>query len=72
MITHNFNTLKRDIKFIEKINVLRDVSASDSCCWNCLWSVMTYEGLWCEKDMDEVNLRDLCDSWQSGSQISKA
>lgn len=40
-----------------------NVKASDRCCWNCLWGVMTYESLWCEKDMEEVDFRDLCTSW---------
>jgi hypothetical protein len=64
MIVHDTKAVKRDIKFFEKVEVKKDVCASAPCCWNCLWSVMTYEGLWCEKDMDEVNLRDLCNSWE--------
>ncbi|NWF76500.1 MAG: hypothetical protein HXY53_08050 [Nitrospirae bacterium] len=64
MLIHNKNAIKRDIKFTEKINVQMDVKASDICCWNCFWSVMTYEGLWCQKDMEEVNLKDLCNSWE--------
>ncbi len=70
MLIHNSDALRRDIKFIEKIDVQMNVKASDICCWNCLWSVMTYECLWCQKDMEEVNFRDLCDSWEGDTQRS--
>ncbi len=72
MLIHNTDALKRDIKFTEKIDVKKDIRASDFCCWNCLWSVMTYESLWCQKDMVEVNLRDLCESWEGDFQKSSA
>jgi hypothetical protein len=68
MLIHNFQAIKRDIKFIENVHTQIDVLASDHCCWNCLWSIMTYNGLWCEKDMEDVDLRDLCISWEGERQ----
>lgn len=69
MIIHNESAIKRNITFFENVELKKDISASAPCCWNCSWSIMTYEGLWCEKDMDEVNLRDLCDSWEGNMDI---
>jgi hypothetical protein len=63
MHIHNQQAVIRDIKFIEHVDTHVDIHASEHCCWNCLWSVMTYNSLWCDKDMDEVDFRDLCVSW---------
>jgi len=68
MYIHNEQAIKRDIKFIEHIQAAIDVHASDTCCWNCLWSIMTYDGLWCGKDLDDVDLRDMCTQWQGERQ----
>jgi hypothetical protein len=64
MNIHNLNAIRRDIKFTKKEDVHIDIRASQQCCWNCLWSVMMYEGLWCENEMQEVDFRDLCRSWE--------
>jgi len=64
MHIHNVQALARNIKFVEHVNTRVDVKASEHCCWNCLWSDMTYNGLWCNKDTDEVDLRDICVSWK--------
>ena len=64
MQIHNDKAVRRDIKFIDDVAVHKKVKASEQCCWNCFWSIMTYEYLWCEREMDEVDLRDLCVDWQ--------
>jgi hypothetical protein len=64
MLVHDMQALRRNIKFIENVDIHVDVCASTHCCWNCLWSVMTYEDLWCEKEMEEIDFRDLCSSWE--------
>jgi hypothetical protein len=68
MQIHSEQAIKRDIKFIEHLHAEIDVQASDNCCWNCLWSIMTYYGLWCDKDLEEVDFRDMCVYWQGESQ----
>ena len=67
MLVHDFQAISRKIKFTWDVHTRLDVQASDRCCWNCLRSVMTYSGLWCERDMEEVDLRDLCISWEEGN-----
>ncbi len=67
MFVHNLHAIGRNIKFKEDVDVRVDVKASEKCCWNCLRAVMMYEGLWCEKDRDEVDFRDLCVSWREGT-----
>jgi hypothetical protein len=66
MLVHDLYAIKRNIIFVENIRVDMDIHASDNCCWNCRWSNMTYDGLWCERDMDEVDRRDLCFVWKGG------
>jgi hypothetical protein len=61
---HNEKAIKRDIRFHENIDWHMDVHASEQCCWNCFWSMMTYEFLWCEREMGEVDFRDLCNAWE--------
>ncbi len=72
MLIHDLQSIKRNIKFTKDVNVTVDVRASEQCCWNCLWAVMTYEGLWCEKDTEEVDSRDLCASWEGKVGIGNA
>ena len=64
MHIHNDKAIRRDIKFLDQVAVRKKVIASEQCCWNCFWSIMTYEYLWCEREMDEVDLRDLCMAWE--------
>lgn len=64
MLVHNLQAIKRNIKFMENVNVQISVRASEHCCWNCLWSDMDYENLWCEREMNEVDFRDLCTFWE--------
>jgi hypothetical protein len=66
MLVHDVHAIGRNIKFKENVDVRVAVKASEKCCWNCLRAVMTYEGLWCEQDRDEVDFRDLCISWTKG------
>lgn len=66
MFVHDLHAIGRDIKFKKDVNVRVDVKASEKCCWNCFRAVMTYEGLWCERERDEVDFRDLCVSWTEG------
>jgi len=63
MLVHDLRAIARNITFKEKVDVRVAVRASENCCWNCRRAVMTYEGLWCEQDRDEVDFRDLCISW---------
>jgi hypothetical protein len=72
MVIHDLHAIGRNIQFIEDVAVRTDVHASDRCCWNCLWSMMTYECLWCEREMDMVDFRDLCIEWEGGSGQSNA
>ncbi|MEW6585431.1 MAG: hypothetical protein AB1442_07430 [Nitrospirota bacterium] len=72
MVIHNSIAIQRDIRFVEHIDVQTDIRASDCCCWNCLSSVMTYECLWCEREMDTVDFRDLCVAWKGESVRSNA
>ncbi len=64
MQIHDPQAIKRNIRFKEIVDVKIDVRASDRCCWNCLQSRMLYNGLWCERDMEEVDFRDLCNNWE--------
>lgn len=64
MHIHSNKAVRRDIQFIRHLRIQADVSTSEQCCWNCLWAIMDYECLWCEKDMEEVDFRDLCSSWE--------
>jgi hypothetical protein len=61
---HNEKAIKRIIKFYENIDSHKDVHTSEKCCWNCFWAMMTYEFLWCEREMGEVDFRDLCNAWE--------
>jgi hypothetical protein len=64
MHVHDLQAVKRDIKFTEYVDTKTDVRASAHCCWNCFWSVMTYDSLWCDRDLEEIDMRDLCISWE--------
>ena len=66
MVVHNLHAVRRNIRFVEHVAVQARTFASDRCCWNCLQSVMTYECLWCEREKDSVDIRDLCAAWQAG------
>ena len=72
MVVHDLNAIKRDIHFAQDISFKRDIHASERCCWNCYWSIMTYECLWCEKEMDMVDLRDLCAAWEGEATFGNA
>lgn len=63
MVIHNLHAIQRNICFHEDVAVEKHIYASHRCCWNCFWSVMTYECLWCEQEMDTVDFRDLCTGW---------
>ena len=63
MCIHDMSAIGRKIQFKKNEDVHVDVRASQQCCWNCHWSIMTYDNLWCECEMDEVDFRDLCYSW---------
>jgi len=67
MSVHDLHAIGRNIKFREDVNIKVAVRASEKCCWNCLRAVMTYEGLWCENDRDDVDFRDLCMFWTGGT-----
>ncbi len=64
MQIHNHNAIKRNISFIGTFDVKKNIRTSERCCWNCSKSFMTYESLWCKKEMSEVDFRDLCPSWR--------
>jgi hypothetical protein len=64
MFFHDLPAIKRNIKFTENVNVKVDVKASAQCSWNCMWTIMTCESLWCERDMLDVDFRDLCVAWE--------
>ena len=68
MHIHNGEAIRRSIHFIQHADFHSDVQASENCCWNCLWSIMTYDSLWCDREMEDVDFRDLCKSWE-GEQL---
>jgi hypothetical protein len=72
MHVHDTQAIRRSIHFIEQKNIAMDIHASAQCCWNCFWSVMTYDCLWCERDMDEVDFRDMCKSWEGEPEMYNA
>jgi hypothetical protein len=72
MIIHDMSAIQRNIQFKENVTIEKHVHASDRCCWNCLWSVMTYECLWCEQEMDMVDFRDLCTGWEGDTDPGNA
>jgi hypothetical protein len=63
MLVHDVQAVKRNIKFIEAVKIEVNVRVDDHCCWNCHWSIMNYNCLWCEREMDDVDFRDLCSFW---------
>lgn len=64
MVVHDLHAIKRTIQFVENLAIEKHIHASEQCCWNCLWSMMTYECLWCEREMGMVDFRDLCTAWE--------
>jgi len=64
MVIHDLRAVQRNIQFNQNVAIEKHIHASDRCCWNCLWSVMTYECLWCEQETDMVDFRDLCMGWE--------
>jgi hypothetical protein len=65
MVIHDDDAIKRNITFTNNIKVKTSIKASDHCCWNCSYSNMTYESLWCDREMGEVDHRDLCTAWEN-------
>jgi hypothetical protein len=64
MIIHDQQAVKRNIHFKTDFSIHEEIRASEECCWNCLNSQMNYDGsLWCNREYDEVDYRDLCISW---------
>ena len=72
MSVHDLNAVNRNIQFRKNEDVQVDVWASQQCCWNCLWSIMTYDDLWCDCEMDDVDFRDFCRSWEGELQNAHA
>lgn len=68
MHIHNGQAIRRNIQFIQHADFHSDVQATEQCCWNCLWSIMTYDSLWCDRELEDVDFRDLCKSWE-GEQL---
>ena len=68
MHIHNGQAIRRNIQFIQHVDFNSDVQATEHCCWNCLWSIMTYDSLWCDRELEDVDFRDLCKSWE-GEQL---
>lgn len=64
MQIHNPTAVRRNIHFIGTFDMKKNIRAAEHCCWNCNKSIMTYESLWCEREMSEVDFRDLCPSWK--------
>jgi hypothetical protein len=64
MIIHDVQAVKRNIHFKADISIHKETHASEDCCWNCFNSQMNYDGsLWCNRESDEVDYRDLRISW---------
>jgi hypothetical protein len=72
MVVHDLNAIKRNIHFVQDLSLKSYIHASERCCWNCHWSNMTYECLWCEREMDMVDLRDLCMAWKDKARLGNA
>ena len=72
MSVHDLNAVKRKMQFKKNEDVHLDVWTSQQCCWNCLWSIMTYDDLWCDCERNEVDFRDLCHSWEGELQNARA
>ena len=67
--------IKRNIQFVEDLSFKKPIDVSERCCWNCQWSnqlirgfhLRNYDSVWCKKEMDTVDLRDLCPAWKDKS-----
>ena len=72
MVVHDMNAIKRNIHFAQDLSSKKPIDVSERCCWNCQWSnllirgfhLTNYDSVWCKKEMDMVDLRDLCPAWK--------